>query len=224
MSDLGGGGDEDLSHVCEFVVGPSPWKGNKTSAIWKYFSHLDLDIHPDLKTWRVCMVCRRKGIDKCLNCTESSSTGCLIEHLRRHHPEEFDHFQKERDEKMRAKANASSLNTPNTGKDRASLKKRKLSAIKVEAEATKMPIIHFGDNSAEKSNDQKLQEELDRLMRLQKLAEDRLDTISIKLEHGRSAMSPFDVALLQDRKESAVKNVQSFGRKVDNLCDRLNDE
>jgi len=37
-------------------------------------------------------------------------------------------------------------------------------------------------------------------------------------------MSPFDVAFLQDRKESAVKNVQWIGKKVDALCDRLNTE
>jgi hypothetical protein len=223
-----GEGDEDLSHVCEFVLGSSPWKGNKTSAIWKYFSHLDLDIHHDLKTWRACMVCRRNGIDKALNCTESSSTGCMIEHLKRHHPEEFEQFQKERDEKIKNKqsnkTNGEITMTTKTGKLRGPYKKRNSSAMESISVDAKVPIIRLaGDAGSAKSGTQKLQEELDRLMKLQKMAEDRLDNIAVKLEAGRTAMSPFDVALLQDRKESAVKNVQSIGRKVDNLCDRLND-
>jgi len=219
----------DLSHVCEFVSGPAPWKGHKTSAIWNYFCHLDLEVHPDMKTWRLCMVCRRRGVDKAINVTESSSTGKLIDHLKRMHHDEYLQFQREKEDKLKERA----ANKEAIGGPAAAFSDSKMSSAKKpkkskdqSLEVGTMPIIQLSSSKIKsaKNTDQNLQEELLRLMEIQQMAEVRLDTISDKLEKQRGKMSPFDVAFLQDRKESAVKNVQWIGKKVDALCDRLNTE
>jgi hypothetical protein len=223
---------DDMSHVCEFVEGLAPRRGHKTSAIWGYFSHLDLEVHPDMKTWRLCKVCRRNGVDKALNVTENSSTGSLIEHLKRMHPDEYQMFLKEKEEKLVAKAANEGVVTskapPGSKGSNFSGRKRKSSLIKLEGGATmQMPVIQVagaGNAEAPKSLAERFQEELLRLVQVQKLAEERLDTISTRLEQGRVNMSPFDVALLQDRKESAVKNVQAIAKKVDSLFDKFNKE
>jgi hypothetical protein len=223
-------GGDDLSHQCEFVAGPPPWKGHKTSAIWNYFCHLDLEVHPDMKHWRLCNVCRRRGVDKAVNVTESSSTGKMIEHLKRCHHDEYLQFQKEKEDKLKERAASKEA----VGGPAVAFAAPSASSVKKQKQRMKLDddfngnasIIHVGNSNTgdEKSNEEVVQEELHRLLEIQKIAEERLDAISDRLEQSRTVLSPFDLAMLQDRKESAVKNVQAVGKKVDGLCDKLNNE
>jgi len=42
-------------------------KSQKTSPVWAYFSHFDLLYHPEMKAYRICLVCYRKGIDNAIS-------------------------------------------------------------------------------------------------------------------------------------------------------------
>jgi len=56
-------------------------KSHKTSPLWAYFSHFDLLYHPEMKTCRICFVCRRKAKDKAISVGKDSTPGPLITHL-----------------------------------------------------------------------------------------------------------------------------------------------
>ena len=66
-------------------------KSHKTSPVWAYFFNFDLLYHPEMKTFRICLVCRRKGRDKAISIGKDSTPGPLITHLRTHH-EEYTEF------------------------------------------------------------------------------------------------------------------------------------
>jgi hypothetical protein len=53
-------------------------KSHKTSPVWAYFSHFDLLYHLDMKTYCICLVCHRKGIDKAISVGKDSTPGPLI--------------------------------------------------------------------------------------------------------------------------------------------------
>ena len=65
-------------------------KSHKTSPVWAYFSHFDLLYHPEMKTYRISLVCYRKGIDKAISVGKDSTPGPLITHLQTHHEEYAD--------------------------------------------------------------------------------------------------------------------------------------
>jgi len=50
-------------------------KCHKTSPVWAYFSHFDLLYHLEMKTFRICLVCCRKGIDKAISVGKDSMPG-----------------------------------------------------------------------------------------------------------------------------------------------------
>ena len=71
-------------------------KSHKTSPVWAYFSHFDLLHHPEMKTYRICLVCRRKGKDKAISVGKDSTPGPLITHLRTHSEEYIDFLNAKR--------------------------------------------------------------------------------------------------------------------------------
>jgi len=70
-------------------------KSHKTSPIWEYFSNIDVAFHPDLKNYRVCLVCRDQYVDKVVSVGKDSSTAALISHLKTHKPQ-YDSYIKAR--------------------------------------------------------------------------------------------------------------------------------
>jgi hypothetical protein len=69
-------------------------KKAKTSPVWQYFQHFDLNYHPDKKCYRLCLICRVKGIDKAVSVGQSASPGPLINHLRTHQEQYLEFTQK----------------------------------------------------------------------------------------------------------------------------------
>jgi len=67
-------------------------KSHKSSPVWAYFAHLDLVYHPDRKTYRICLVCLRKGKDKAISVGKDFTPGPLITHLQTHHEEYMDYL------------------------------------------------------------------------------------------------------------------------------------
>ncbi len=70
-------------------------KSHKTSPIWEFFSNIDISFHPDLKNYRICLVCRDQYVDKVVSVGKDSSTAALISHLKTHKPQ-YDSYIKAR--------------------------------------------------------------------------------------------------------------------------------
>jgi hypothetical protein len=66
------------------LVGNISSKSHKMSPIWEYFAHFDPVFHPDMKNYRICLLCRKEGHDKALSVGERSSLGTLTTHLNKH--------------------------------------------------------------------------------------------------------------------------------------------
>jgi hypothetical protein len=60
------------------LVGNISSKSHKMSPIWEYFAHFDPVFHPDMKNYRICLLCRKEGHDKALSVGERSNRkpGC----------------------------------------------------------------------------------------------------------------------------------------------------
>jgi len=71
-------------------------ESQKTSPVWAYFSHFDLLYHPEMKMYRICLVCRRRGKDKAISVGKDSTPGPLITHLQTHHEEYTDFLNAKR--------------------------------------------------------------------------------------------------------------------------------
>ena len=69
-------------------------KGTKSSPVWGYFQHFDLTYHPEMKHFRVCLVCRVKGVDKAISVGSSASPGPLVAHLRTHTEQYLEYLEK----------------------------------------------------------------------------------------------------------------------------------
>jgi hypothetical protein len=83
-------GDGDVSTVLKYVVANAAYtKGSKSSPVWKYFAHFDSVQHPDKKNYRICLLCRKLGIDKSISVGKDNSNTPLISHLQLKHKEEF---------------------------------------------------------------------------------------------------------------------------------------
>ena len=80
-------------------------KSSKKSHLWKYFAHFDVLFHPDKRFHRICLICRGKGVDKCISVGRSASTGPLLGHLRTHNAE-YTEFLKAKDEAEASVASA----------------------------------------------------------------------------------------------------------------------
>jgi hypothetical protein len=79
----------------KFIVhqGPLAPKSHKTSPIWKFFGHFDSAFHPSMENFRICLICRKKGVDKKLKVGDKSSLGSLLTHLNTH-PKENEEYIK----------------------------------------------------------------------------------------------------------------------------------
>lgn len=66
----------------------------KSSPVWTYFQHFDLNYHPGMKHFRVCLVCRANGVDKAISVGVSASPGPLVSHLRTHNTEYLEYMEK----------------------------------------------------------------------------------------------------------------------------------
>ena len=56
-------------------------KSHKTSPVWAYFSNFDLLYHPEMKSFRICLICRSKGIDKAKSVGKDYTPWPLVTHL-----------------------------------------------------------------------------------------------------------------------------------------------
>ena len=66
----------------------------KISPVWTYFQHFDLNYHPGMKHFRVCLVCRANGVDKAISVGVNASPGPLVSHLRTHNTEYLEYMEK----------------------------------------------------------------------------------------------------------------------------------
>jgi hypothetical protein len=56
----------------------------KASPVWEYFCHFDPAHHPDMKSFRICLICKEGGVDKKISIGKDYSPTPLITHLRSH--------------------------------------------------------------------------------------------------------------------------------------------
>ena len=89
-------------------------KGTKSSPVWGYFQHFDLTYHPEMKHFRVCLVCRVKGVDKAISVGSSASPGPLVAHLRTHTEQYLEYLEKKDQKAQVSVTTASESQTPIT--------------------------------------------------------------------------------------------------------------
>jgi hypothetical protein len=82
-------------------------KSTKSSPVWTYFQHFDLTFHPEMKHFRVCLVCRANGVDKAISVGSSASPGPLVAHLRTHNAEYLEYMEKKVQKAQVSVSNAS---------------------------------------------------------------------------------------------------------------------
>jgi hypothetical protein len=77
-----------------FCAAPTPSILNKqkTSPVWKFFTHFDPVHHPDKKNRRICLVCKDMGVDKCISIGNYYSPAALVNHLRSVHQEQYHEY------------------------------------------------------------------------------------------------------------------------------------
>jgi hypothetical protein len=59
-------------------------RSHKSSSVWKYFGHFDLNLHDDMKYHRVYVIYRDSGCDKAISVGKGTSPSALIAHLKTH--------------------------------------------------------------------------------------------------------------------------------------------
>ena len=69
-------------------------RSSKSSPVWDYFEHFDLNYHPEKCFHRFCLICHANGIDKAISVGQSYSPGPLITHLWTHNAQYLEFIEK----------------------------------------------------------------------------------------------------------------------------------
>jgi len=75
-----------------FVASASSSKSHTVSPVWNYFAYFDAGHHPGMKTYRICLLCFRKQIQKKIDCTKHYTPTPLVNHLRSAHKEQYEEY------------------------------------------------------------------------------------------------------------------------------------